>query len=113
VRTEASTGAVDLVHGAGEYTASARRSAFLLDAVDSLRSDVKSLKAAFAKQAPRVLIGSGSTASQSFLAKAVHLFADKAKVPLTITYRGIGSGSGVREIINSGGGYAPAVNFAW
>jgi ABC-type phosphate transport system substrate-binding protein len=89
---------------------------YLLDHVtDDVEAQIESLQTGMQKMASTSdilqLHGSGTTNPSKLLWKVMDELSVRAKIPVRLTYRAVGSSTGVAEFVGEGAGLAPLNNF--
>eukprot|EP00808_Paulinella_micropora_P027540 g12391.t1 len=89
--------------GAGPYVISDRREGYLTRSVEDLGADVRALEAVSEElklfEEVLELHGSGTTNPSDYIWKVMSLLESRLQSPSKLTYRGIGSGNGIREFL--------------
>jgi len=101
--TEEGTGQADYVISAKRRDYAEYDRANLLDSITALQSRVGLLEEAKLT----LLDGSGTTNPSKFFWEVISLFEGRAKPPVKMTYRAVGSGTGQYEFIGAANGYMP------
>ena len=94
----------DSITGMGNNVFSVKRKAYADYERTNIASDVSMMKAQIADLRHNEVIqlhGSGTTNPQKFFWKAMDVLEERAMVPMTMTYRGVGSGTGQYEFIGA------------
>ncbi|CAE8596973.1 unnamed protein product [Polarella glacialis] len=92
--------------GAGDYVISSKRDSYSMWAISELQTTVKALETKLVSLESSLndygivaLHGSGTTNPRTWFAKAMKLMEGRARAPLLLTYRAVGSGTGQKEFV--------------
>merc|ERR1719454_771072 len=104
--------------GMGEYVISGKRKTYADVARSSMEKDITTLQTKvnlleerLNSRAPIQLHGAGTTNPSKFFWKTMDLFEERAKVPLFMTYRAVGSSTGQAEFLGADNGNKPFNHF--
>jgi ABC-type phosphate transport system substrate-binding protein len=104
--------------GAGYYVLSGKRETYadvtrkaMEKDISALQSKVNLLEERLNARAPIQLHGAGTTNPSKFFWKTMDLFEERAKVPLFMTYRAVGSSTGQAEFLGADNGNKPWNHF--
>merc|ERR1719252_466969 len=79
--------------------------------IASLQTKVSVLEERLNMKAPIQLHGAGTTNPREYIWKTMDLFEERAKVPLFMTYRAVGSSTGQKEFVGEANGNKPFNHF--
>mmetsp|Transcript_64311 Transcript_64311/g.130672 ORF Transcript_64311/g.130672 Transcript_64311/m.130672 type:complete len:925 (-) Transcript_64311:171-2945(-) len=105
--------------GQGANVVSSKRNSYSLWKLGDLESSINSMKERLDSMQTHLdgygivpLHGSGTTNTKNWFAKAMKLMEERARVPLFLTYRAVGSGTGQKEFVgDSNSGYKSYSHF--
>mmetsp|Transcript_21296 Transcript_21296/g.29548 ORF Transcript_21296/g.29548 Transcript_21296/m.29548 type:complete len:920 (+) Transcript_21296:49-2808(+) len=101
--------------GAGKYVLSGKRQSYAEYERDQMSGQIQDLQAsvlALDARAPHELHGSGTTNPSKFFWRLMDLMEERAKLPLFMTYRAVGSSTGMKEAVgDESSGYMPYNHF--
>ncbi|KAK3243897.1 hypothetical protein CYMTET_46472 [Cymbomonas tetramitiformis] len=98
--------------GAGEFVLSGKRKAYAEYERSLMQSDIESLQTSMAAvSSVYELHGSGTTNPSKLFWKVMDVMEERAKVPMFMTYRAVGSSTGMKEFVGEDNGFVAYNHF--